>query len=242
MPTQPLELALYIFLLFPGFAFALIRSTHRPTINRSTFKETTTAVFVSAISLGIVIVPVSVVALFIPKLADIVRLIALEPATLLRETFGAALLAAAIGLVLTTLIGAMLGTERVHNLLYTDRGSDRQASAWRNSFTAINGAEVYVGIELTDGSWIEGTLYTYDLSGDDKPDRSLTITGPIQHRPNGVDSVAELKGYSLVVVSDRNIRFLTVSYREPADGSHPTEPDPAHASSWNSTTPLISTD
>jgi kynurenine formamidase len=75
-------------------------------------------------------------------------------------------------------------------------------------------ARVHVGCELTDGSRVSGTLQHYALQAEETRVRELALTAPLHYRPPGSDTEHELTGTAVVALSARQIKFLTVAYRD----------------------------
>lgn len=92
---------------------------------------------------------------------------------------------------------------------------ERRGSSWHEVFEHARPegtTGILVEIELTDGSGLQGVLSTFDRLGTDSGDRGLVLTGALAHRPSREDPFTLLAGYSIVTITDRNIRTLSVAY------------------------------
>lgn len=90
-------------------------------------------------------------------------------------------------------------------------------SAWTHLFEeGPRGAEVYVGCDLRDGSYVGGLLAWYSTQDEETPDRDLVVAEPITYRPPGAEEDETISGFSRLVISARDVKRLYVSYIAPA--------------------------
>ena len=221
MPTTLLGLVLFVVVLVPGLAFALIRERHSPDRPMSAFRETSLVACVSIacnlVALGVFGIVRASAPTATPDVGRLIR----TPAVYLRSDYlslfwwsvGILLLA----LLLSTLLGSgalakWSPTRRPARLLTLDRAPDSAASGWWLLFEQHPEADVHVGCQLTDGSYLSGWLHSYDSLASDSPDRDLTIAAPIAYRPPGSTEISRLSRVGAVIVSARQIAFLSVSY------------------------------
>ena len=73
----------------------------------------------------------------------------------------------------------------------------------------------WVGMELTDGSFMSGQLYSYSLDPEETDDRELVLRSP-RYRAPGMKKLVSL-GSALTAVSAGDIRFLSVTYTPEGD-------------------------
>jgi hypothetical protein len=95
-------------------------------------------------------------------------------------------------------------------------------SAWSRVFTIHGDTEgpIHVGAELTDGTYVSGTLLSYADDLPEGPDRELVLVAPIDLRTK--DGKTHTLGCSFTILSARQIIRLDVTHlttaRNPDDG------------------------
>ena len=72
--------------------------------------------------------------------------------------------------------------------------------------------ETYVGCELTDGTYVGGTLWTYNATVKETPDREIALAAPISYRPSDRADPVTLEDVAIVALSASRIKFMTVTY------------------------------
>ncbi|GAA5173301.1 hypothetical protein GCM10023214_55920 [Amycolatopsis dongchuanensis] len=213
VPTTLVGLVLFLVLLVPGFAYTLRRERLASARAVSTFRETVELAFVSVVADAVVLLLFTLVRAIFPSWTPDVRQLLREPGryaidNLTSVTLWAlGLLAVAAGLAAGA---ASLRRRREHAA---------RVSAWTMLFTEHPGARIHVGCRLDDGSYVAGRLRTYSRSGDDVPDRDLTLTGPISYRAPGETTTTVLPDVGAAAVSARNLTLLTVTYEVPVTES-----------------------
>ena len=217
MPNNAVSLALYVFALFPGVAFAFMSEGHRPIAKRSALRETAAVISVSVLCDSVVLLLLIAVSLFVPPLAK-----TLEFAFQKGDAFVASnvqwLFPSLLGLLtVATLLGAVLGSKRAYEAglkkLWTSSLVNRDASAWGIAVAlADDDDKIQLGIQLKSGTWVQGQLHHFDNAGDGDPTRALVLTGELKHRPIGVADQVDVSGYGLIVVEAGEIDFLMVGY------------------------------
>ena len=90
----------------------------------------------------------------------------------------------------------------------------RSRSAWWKAFEPADEYRTHVGCELTDGTHIAGTLWTFSTSVDETADRDIGLVAPITYRPGDDAAESVLDGVGLVVVRAERIKYLTITYLE----------------------------
>lgn len=89
-------------------------------------------------------------------------------------------------------------------------------SAWENLMNAFAGSvepvHVYVGCQMSDGSYVSGPLFTMNTNAAENTDRDLVLVKPILLRQAGSDDAIELPSVTFTVISARNISRLDFSY------------------------------
>lgn len=215
MPTEPLALLVYIFLLLPGFCFALARTHHRPEVSRSAFRETTSAVFVSVVCDAAVFLVLLLAAAIFSPLQPLFQRAVLNFGSLLDEEFALASISLIGAVTAASVLAFFLGGTWVQAAVHAifGRGAQAEGSAWHHAFGLEPAALVTVSAVLQDDTWVQGALFSYNTSAVDAGDRSLLLSGRLLHRRPGEDAPEELEGGTLVL-SDRQIKYMVVSYSE----------------------------
>ncbi|WP_229713525.1 DUF6338 family protein, partial [Streptomyces fuscichromogenes] len=85
-------------------------------------------------------------------------------------------------------------------------------SAWWLLFHEHPDAVVHLGCVLTDGGYLAGRLHSFSRSPVENGDRELTLRGDITYRAPGDSTAAVLPLVNAVVISARQLAFVTVSY------------------------------
>ncbi|MEV0418243.1 DUF6338 family protein [Streptosporangium canum] len=211
MPTTLLSLIFFVALLAPGFAYTAVRDSRFPERTSSAFRESTRVALASIVfdlaSLG----AFTLLRFTAPSLTpDVGRLIRQGEGYLRTHyasvtTWATVLLALAVGAAVLT---AWRLPRRRHPLTV-------ESSWWLlfHSYPERNGAaEIRVGCELTDGSFIGGRLQHFAYQAEETGDRELAVRGPFEHRPAKDQPARDLSGEHFVTISARQIKYLTVTY------------------------------
>ncbi len=114
----------------------------------------------------------------------------------------------AVAIVVLATVGALLVGR------YAPRGTTDVSfeSAWWKAFEPADEYLTHVGCELTDGTHIAGTLWTFSTSVDETADRDIGLVAPITYRPGDDAATSVLDDVSVVVVSATQIKYLTITY------------------------------
>ncbi len=229
MPTTLVGLLLFIVVLAPGFCFVSAWDTRFPERQRSVFRETITVAFAS-LTLDVLVLGLFAIvrALWPSSTPDVGELIRQAHAYLVGASFphggyyrngvlqtqGSFLLPShyvEVFIWAIALLGvACFGAWTAGNFLPWTFPFE---SSWSLAFAGARpeNTEVYVGCELNDGGYIAGYLLSFSSEIEETEDRDLTLSGEIKYRPAGALEAEDQKVGS-VVVSARDIKFLTVSY------------------------------
>jgi hypothetical protein len=224
MPSTLLGVALFVFLLVPGYTYELRHARDVPERARSPFRETLSILFVG-VGVDVIAVlllvlasrPLSAVAPNLHSLISDPRGYASDHYDLL-AWWGAALLLLANGVGYLLAVRPWRGLVLRHrpNALRRLRATDPQQSAWWHLFHEHPENEKYVGCYLDDGMYVAGILHSYSRVADESGDRDLTLRATSEHpllcRPSGVQQAGSLADVGAVVVSARRIAMLTVTY------------------------------
>ncbi|MCM3780657.1 DUF6338 family protein [Microbacterium hydrocarbonoxydans] len=233
MPTDLASVAFYLLLIIPGVVFAFSRERHRPRIKRSAFRETATAIFVSAGIMSLLAFLLSIASLGIPWLQEQIHHFLAHPGAYARARFELFIIIGLLVLVASSALAWILGGERVHDRTL-GRSRDPDKESWGYVFTREPSALNFAGVQLKDGTWIQGYVDTYGNVGEEGAPKALTLAGDISIRPPG--GTTEPYDGSLIVIKDEEVQYLTVTYVEPdttlglTTGGVDPKPSPAHRS------------
>ncbi len=231
VPTTVLGVLLFVVLLAPGFAHALVKERRSPRLVFSAFRETVSLVLVSIVA--------DMVCLLLFFLVQAIASDILDVTAFLRDPGGyAAVHYVRLTLLTVVLLGiatagaAVAAAKPVRRVAGALRGrpavGEHQAylSAWWLLFTANPDSRIHVGCLLDDGSYVAGMLRSFNQAGDDVQDRELTLTGPISYRAPGAPQTTELPGVGAAAVNARRLQLIMVSYltEDPKADERPSTP------------------
>jgi len=226
VPTTLLSVALYVFALFPGVAFGFARDGHRPAGKRSAIRETASVVFISTICNGLVAVVIAVIATRVPPVQKELEKVLLGDLSWVREHLLPSVLLLMVAIAASTALGYALGSKTAAkwglNKLWNS-GIQRDLSAWQDLFEPDEPVTVQVGATLKSGTWIAGTLYTFDPNPDADPHRTIVLSGELVSRPQGATTAAPIDA-QWVVIEAQDIELLMVSYEEPDPQTEVVDP------------------
>jgi hypothetical protein len=218
MPTTIAGIALYVFSLFPGFAFIFAREGHQPSTKRSVLRESATIILVSTICEVLLALVVVLVSVFVPEVSRVIKETAEGDFSWARNNFQWTATGIVVFLAFSTVLGFLAGSKRVHDAglhrLWDTALVARDSSAWGTAFNKYPRAKVLLGIELKSGGYVQGFLFEFDNSADRDPHRTLTLSGELKYRPAGAKELSEPTGFGLVVVEASEIEVLLVAYVE----------------------------
>lgn len=229
MPTTALAAVLYVFLLFPGIAFTMARERHRPRTKKTVLRETSEIVLSSAALIGAILTAVLVSGFFLPGTAQWLKDLAQDSGNLL-ERDSQFFFSTMIGLLVASVIlGLLAGSKTAYTiwLKATSRTNapDRHLSVWSTAFRMHENTSVMVALQLKSGIYLEGRLYSWDVSGDEDPTRGLILTGDIMCRMK-LGEKPEILDKTMLVIHASDIDFMVVN--------HKRDPLPAPIERWGS--------
>ncbi|MEU4097441.1 DUF6338 family protein [Streptomyces sp. NPDC026673] len=231
MPTNVAGLVLLVVLALPGYVYHRAVDRHVPERVHTAFQEVLSILFVS------VAIDVAVVALLMGGTAyglwygpDLSALLD-RPGPYSLRHFSELVPWAAAALVTATAVAYGLGARWWVRCLPRSLASRWQSrsrrlepkSAWWLLFHEHPDAAVHLGCVLTDGGYLAGRLHSFSRSPVESGDRELTLRGDITYRAPGDSTAAVLPLVNAVVISARQLAFVTVSYL-PGDGGSPPVP------------------
>ncbi|MFB7578217.1 DUF6338 family protein [Streptomyces hydrogenans] len=209
MPTTLTGLLLLVVLLLPGLTYVIIRdrkgSERRPT----PFRETGAVVFCSVLSELVALGVFAGLRAWKPEHTPDVGRLVREGVAYARANYVELAWWAAALLLLACALSAVAAT------IATRLPHASAMSAWWVMFEKwFPGENPLVGCLLEDGSYMEGTLGSFNVSADDLPDRDLILVEPLKYRAPGATETHDLP-WGAVCVSARRIVTVFVSYPQP---------------------------
>ena len=206
MPTSILGLSI-LFVVIPGLGYQLGRESKQPTRELAGFRETVSLVFAGMVSISVCLFVFGLIRWIEPQKTPDVGQFLRTPGPYFRDhlpyfaSWTFAVVALATGL-------AYCGGR------YLPRVSGKHAyeSAWWRAFKKAELYETYVGCELTDGTYVGGTLWTYNATVKETPDREIALAAPISYRPSDDSESVTLEDVTIVTLSASRIKFMTVTY------------------------------
>ena len=203
-----------LLVVVPGLGYQLGRESQRPTRELAGFRETVSLAFAGIVAISVGLSTFGLLRWIAPNHTLDVGQLLRTPGPYFREhlpymafwTF--AVLAFATGL-------AYCGRR------YLRRAGGRHAyeSAWSRVFEHAKKHQIYVGCELTDGTYVGGTLWTYNATVEETPDREIVLAAPISFRPNDDSAPVALEDVAIITLSASRINFTTVTYlKEDTEG------------------------
>lgn len=211
MPTTFVGLVLFVVFLTPGFIYASQRRRIVPTAERSVLMETAATLSISlaanAITLAIFGVIRGVAPLHTPEIGRLLndtRSYWIENLPYVSAWLGT--------LVATscTVAFAAARWERIHSLIERIVQPElRDSSAWNEVFVADEGHYVYLGIDLSDGSYLRGRLVWFSTNLDETTDRELVLGQPLTIRLSNEENEHRI-GSDRVIVAARKIDRIDI--------------------------------
>ena len=216
MPATILSVAILLVLLGPGFCFAAVQDRRFPARDQSPFHE---AVAIGAWSILLNALVVGA-ALLLAQWHLITRIDAIAFAANPRGYWlhHFELVNWWVGLLLgaACALGLFLGL-----MLPANSGRLSETSWWKLAHLAEKNEEVWVGVELDNGGFVQGRLWSYNPGPDETADRDLIIRDPKYRSPKGM--CLRSMNVSALSVSARSMRFVLFSYLD-ADPARTTVP------------------
>lgn len=213
MPTNLTGLVLFLTLLAPGFVYQRRHARDVPAYDRSALAETAAIVLVSVLADWVVGVVFLLFARLAPHAVPDVQALRGDPAHLTRNALSVALWGAGL-LGLATALGHGLAAVR-----RTDNRAERPGWWWafqaypaRHRIHDYVDSRIYVGCRLRDGSHVAGTLLSHSRMSAETGDRDLLLRGEIRLRSSGATEETTLPEAHVMIVSARDIVWMTVTY------------------------------
>jgi hypothetical protein len=231
MPTTLTGLLLFVVLLLPGFAYLVGKERAGTERRASPFRETVAIISASVTSELFVLVLLSP---FWSRALDVDELVS-DPGGYWQERpgllalWGLAILLASTGVAYAATRPSIrnpswgwLERKWVRRLrerlpwLQSEYPHSSSVSAWWLMFETWKlDREIYVGCVLEDGSFVQGSLESFNNAADDVPHRELVLLPPIRYRqPNG-RTISDLQCDALCISASRVV-MMQVDYVSPS--------------------------
>lgn len=212
MPSTVLGLVLFLALLTPGFVFVATREARFPAADRSPLRETAQFASASVACDAVALLLFAAARFAFPTATPDIGLLVETGTEYVKSEYRLVATWAGIFLLVASAIG-FAGARWLPAL----RGEIVRHSAWWAAFLDDRRADpdstdVYVGLELLDGSFIGGYLLRFSVDVDETEDREITLEGPIDYQAAGRDAPEELENVNVAMISARRIRYMTVTY------------------------------
>jgi len=214
VPSTLLGLVIFVVCLAPGLAFVLARQRVAPQLQVSPIRETARLVCASLALDVLVLILFSAVRALWPSITPDVGRMVREPATYLKASYLTVTWWTLGLLALATALAALAGSLRFRHVTPHESVS----SAWWLMFDEKPGQRIHLGCAMEDGTFVSGTLASFNTSIDETSDRDLVLAPPIRFRAKGATDPAALTDISAVIVSASRVTTLFVSYQ-----AHPAQ-------------------
>jgi Family of unknown function (DUF6338) len=214
IPSTLASLAIFAFLLLPGYTFVRRRQHDLPSRDVSALNELALLIFAGLIIDAVVLTGFLGLRAVVPELPpDMDRLLA-HPTSYARQHYTEILLTAVVLLSFATLLAYLASTPPVRAAVAKLSGGPPQShqSAWWLLFKKYPDLAKYVSCVLDDGTLIRGTLFSFSRLSRETGEREVVLTEPFGYRPAGDNETTELPGVAAVSVSSRRITLMMVSY------------------------------
>lgn len=224
MPDTFLGLAILILLFMPGAVFAIQADRQRPATQQSSLRELVTIAGVGAICDLAILLLSSIFHAIWPRQSPEIDGLEQSGFIYFRShlvSFGWWI----FGLFVASCVLAwLLGRFYPGIASSYIAGKINPSSAWYVLFKKKNPDDWrYLGINLTDGTYVGGYLLSFNPDPEETDDRELALTGPITYRASGDDEAHVLPDVNAMLIRAGNIMNLAVTY---IDNSAPIPPVP----------------
>ncbi|MXW61612.1 MAG: hypothetical protein F4Y27_04405 [Acidimicrobiaceae bacterium] len=206
MPTSFLGLALLL-VVVPGLGYQLGRESKQPTRELAGFRETVSLVFAGLVSISVSLLAFGLIRWIAPDNTPNMGQFLRTPGPYLRDHLPYISFWTLAVTSFATSIAYCAG-----RYFPRARGSHAYESAWWRAFKTADQYRTYVGCELTDGTYVGGTLWTYNATVEETPDREIALAAPVSYRPSDDADPVTFEDVAIVTVSASRIKFMTVTY------------------------------
>ena len=208
MPSTVGGVLIFVTFLIPGFLSYLQRRRSVPQRRLSSLVEVATFVTVSAATNLAALLVFVAVRLITPRHTPNVEALFTKGMQYIDPRVGYMLAWALALLGVSSLLAVLVG--RRVGFLGRLAPVIVDVSAWYQVFEdAPEGSRVFVGCDLSDGTYVSGYLSWYNTDVDEVADRDLVLAAPITVKAAGKSSRS---AFSRIILSAREITRLSVSY------------------------------
>jgi hypothetical protein len=228
MPSTPIAVLLYVFMLTPGILFLMRAESHRPKSSRSAFRETALVIVVSAFCAGLVGGLSLIFSVPFPQLADGFSSFIRNPTQTFEAHPRQVPVWIGIFLLATSVLGYIAGSEVIYKLLDKLIPKNEKVflgSAWQKVLQDDE-HDVIVGIQMKSGAWVQGTFAHHTHTEDDSGDRALVLQGPLSCRNKDATEMEALLHFDRMVVQASDIDYLVSFPRARVSSDDPLSPGP----------------
>jgi Family of unknown function (DUF6338) len=195
VPQTLLGLFLFLVVLGPGYLYVRRSEQVRPTFSHSIFRETVAVIAASVACTGASLVLFFFIRVAFPSITPDIGAIVRDSETYFRSEYdlvgyyglGFYLVALAIAFAAShpaVRFSRLVQSPRLATIM--GRAPIVPESSWTTLFTFRPECSKRVACRLTDGSWIDGWLLTWNVQPEETDERSLVLTAPIRFRgPDG---------------------------------------------------------
>lgn len=211
MPSTPIAVLLYVFMLTPGILFLMRAESHRPRSSRSAFRETALVIVVSAFCAGVVGGFFLLFSIPFPELAEGFSKFIGNPTQTFATHPRRVAFWMGIFLLATGALGYITGSEAIYRVLDKLVPKNEKVflgSAWQKVLQDDDEYEVMVGIQMKSGVWLQGTFAHHTHTEDDSGDRALVLQGPLSCRNKDATELEPLLDFDRMVLQSADIDYL----------------------------------
>lgn len=208
MPTSLVGLVAFVAFVCPGLAFVSVRERRRPRPDQSVFRETAAVGFISALCNAVVVAGFLIVSVLNPRWTPSVTTWITDGSEYVSAHFvslGFWILGLFVASCLLGVLAAFVpGTD----------GAIASHSAWWRIFERKKpkGDYAFVGCLLTDGSYLDGFLESFNSSVEEDGARELVLQRPVRYREAGADDEPVDLQVDALTVSASQLRFVTTTW------------------------------
>lgn len=222
MPTEPLAVIIYVFLLVPGLVYLLQSEKSRSAPRRSIFRETSIVVFASAVCLLVPLIIWALLAFPVPALGPPLEkmLVGLSGAFAADPILYFLIIVGYLGMA--TGLGVLFGRPKIHAMLSSlgaDSSIKKNRSSWTHVFEEARvfedmGTQVITlaSIQLKSGTWLQGQVASYNAMVEDSDERALVLSGSLYVRTPTAKKPESMETGQQLVVQASEIEYMLVSY------------------------------
>lgn len=221
---------IFVVFLTPGFVYLVRTETRLPEKRYSPLRETVTIMAVSLAVNAVVLAVFAVLRGLWPAITPDVGAMVHAPGAYFQGNYAEVTLWAVLLLLAAACLASVIAVPpewsgtlaskvnrwpgpTVAAFIETRRlqGPIEPVSGWGFAFKRA-GHRVFVGLDLKDGTYLDGPLQSFSPDLDENDERSITIGRPVKIRPAKADADVVDWDVDRVIVSASEIRTISVRY------------------------------